>query len=472
MRAPALEELEYAALLHDIGRTAIQRDILMKRGRLTEQEMQLLQAHPRIGAEIIGEQRLFPRSAEIVHAHHEQPDGKGYPRGLAGEAVPMGSRIIMAVAAFDAMTSDRPYRRGLSPDAALEELLAHSGTQFDPAVVEALVRLYASGALFDEFDAAHLDHYRDGHEHSRAVESHLKVHGGHAGVPDKAGLPGAAEGRSPLPFPVIELPAEEPVARTSETTVTLKAKGPWRLVVAGHSDVGCSRSNNEDSFGVYEFEDASRGCLLVLADGMGGAAAGEVASSLAIETVAETFGRWNKRGPVKDALSHAIGSANRAVHERAAGDSQLGGMGTTCTALAIIGLELTLGHVGDSRAYLVRRGVIEQLTQDHTLAAELERLAGTRSAAVAAASSHVLTRCIGAQPEVEVDLSPRPIPLEDGALLVLCSDGLSNVVEPSEIQEIVSEEPPAEACASLVELARGRGGPDNITVIVGSLERG
>src|SRR5262249_29601147 len=127
LRDGALEELEFAALLHDIGRTAIQRDVLVKRGKLTEQEMMLLRAHPRIGSDLLGGLRFFPGASDIVHAHHEQPDGKGYPRGLAGDAVPLGSRIIMAVAAFDAMTSDRPYRRGLSPDEALEELLSHSG---------------------------------------------------------------------------------------------------------------------------------------------------------------------------------------------------------------------------------------------------------------------------------------------------------------------------------------------------------
>ena len=173
MRAAALEELEFAALLHDIGRTAIQRDILVKRGKLTEQEMLLLQVHPRIGSELLAGMRFFPGAAEIVLAHHEQPDGKGYPRGLQGEAVPMGSRIIMVMAAFDAMTSDRPYRRGLAPDEALEELLAHSGTQFYPDVVEGLIHLYASGTLFTEFDETHLDRYRDGHEHSRAIETQI-----------------------------------------------------------------------------------------------------------------------------------------------------------------------------------------------------------------------------------------------------------------------------------------------------------
>jgi protein phosphatase len=146
-------------------------------------------------------------------------------------------------------------------------------------------------------------------------------------------------------------------------------------------------------------------------------------------------------------------------------------MGTTCTVAAIVGLELTLGHVGDSRAYLVYKGTIEQLTQDHTLAGELARVAGSRGVAVPERSSHVLTRCIGAQPDVQVDVSPKPIHLEDGARLVLCSDGLSNVVEPEEIFELVTADTPSGACDALVELARARGGPDNITVIVAGLKR-
>jgi HD-GYP domain-containing protein (c-di-GMP phosphodiesterase class II)/serine/threonine protein phosphatase PrpC len=471
LRAAALEELEFAALLHDIGRTAIQRDVLVKRGRLTDQEMLLLQVHPKIGADLLAGLRFFPCAAEIVHAHHEQPDGKGYPRGLAGEAVPLGSRIIMAVAAFDAMTSDRPYRRGLSPDEALEELLAHSGTQFFPDVVEALIHLYASGTLFAEFDDTHLDRYRDGHEHSRAVEAHLKHQGNSAGVPEKAGARGAASKKRTVAIPVIELLSAEPAARKLEQTIPLKARGTWNLMVAGQSDLGCERKNNEDSFGVFKFEDASRGCLLVLADGMGGALAGEVASRLAVDTVGEAYEQWKKKGQPRDALAHAIQSANRSVNAQASSDSQFDGMGTTCTVAAIVGLELTLGHVGDSRAYLIRKGAIEQLTQDHTLAGELARVAGSRGVAVPERSSHVLTRCIGAQPDVQVDVSPKPIHLEDGARLVLCSDGLSNVVEPEEILELVTADTSSGACDALIELARARGGPDNITVIVAGLKR-
>jgi protein phosphatase len=249
--------------------------------------------------------------------------------------------------------------------------------------------------------------------------------------------------------------------------VPLKAKGDWSFEVAGMSDVGCQRRNNEDSFGVFQFDEQWRGCLLVLADGMGGAAAGEVASHLTVETVSDAYAQWKKKNSPREALSNAIAAANRAVYEQASSETQYEGMGTTCTVAAVTGLDLTLGHVGDSRAYLVRRGAIEQLTKDHTFAAELARVANGRPTAVPEASSHVLTRCVGAQADVQIDLSDRPWHLEDGAVVVLCSDGLSNLVEPEEIQDSVSRMAPAEACEDLVELARSRGGSDNITVIVG-----
>ncbi len=484
MRDSALEELEFAALLHDIGRTAIQRDVLMKRGKLNEQEVLLLHAHPRIGAELMAGQRFFPGAADIVLAHHEQPDGAGYPKGLRGDAVPLGSRIIMVVAAFDAMTSDRPYRRGLAPEEAFEEMLAHAGTQFFPDVVEAVIHLYAAGTLFAEFDEAHLERYRDGAEHSRAVETWLKGQGVMTGVPEKAGVGGAPGKRRLAAVPVLELPGSEApappapivlagaVVQKMEETFGLKAKGTWSLVAAGQSDIGCARKNNEDSFGVYRFADTARGCMLVLADGMGGAAAGEVASRIAVDKVRGTYEHGKKRGQPRDALANAFQAANRAVYEKASGDEALSGMGTTCTAAAIVGLELTLGHVGDSRAYLVRKRTIEQLTQDHTLAEEMARVAGARGSALPAVSSHVLTRCIGVHPDVQVDLTTKPIQLEDGMTIVLCSDGLSNVVEEEDIVETIAAHEPAQACDALIELARARGGPDNITVVIASVRKG
>jgi putative nucleotidyltransferase with HDIG domain len=154
-----VEEIEYGALLHDVGKIAIQHDILLKPGRLTESERELMKTHPTVGHDILKGLKFLEGAAEIVYCHHEQPNGQGYPRALKADRIPMGSRIIMVVDAFDAMTSDRPYRRGLAPEIAYEELHRHTGTQFFPDVVDALVELHQTGALFDEIDVGELEMY-------------------------------------------------------------------------------------------------------------------------------------------------------------------------------------------------------------------------------------------------------------------------------------------------------------------------
>ncbi|MGH7726988.1 MAG: HD domain-containing phosphohydrolase [Candidatus Eiseniibacteriota bacterium] len=464
-----VEELEFAALLHDIGRTAIQRDILIKPGRLSEREQRELRTHPRIGAEILGSLPVFPGAGEIVHAHHEQPDGKGYPRGLPASEIPLGSRIIMVVAAFDALTSDRPYRRGLPPRAAFDELNAHSGTQFFPEVVEALSRLYADGTLFDEFELEHLDSYADGRGHSRALEEHLARVKSNRRVPRKRPSAPSDDGILYLDLPGTEAPAVEGV---EETILPLAGRGGLRLVIAGTSDVGCQRKNNEDSYGITVAKERGRGCLLVLADGMGGGAAGEVASGLAVATVGQVY--EEKNGPrnakaARAALERAVLAANGAIHERSLADESLAGMGTTLTAASIVGRELVIGHIGDSRAYLIAGTAIHPLTRDHTVAAELAAMGGSH--AVSQSASHVLTRALGVGSEVEVDMSARPIRLEPGQTLLLCSDGLSNLVEDEELRTIAGDGRPGDACEFLVELTRARGAPDNVTVVIARLEQ-
>jgi putative nucleotidyltransferase with HDIG domain len=137
-----VEEIEYAALVHDLGKIGPQHQhILQKPGTLSYEEQRTLRAHPAAGAEIVVKVRALRRASEIVRSHHERPDGQGYPHGLRSADVPLGARILNVSDAFDAMTSDRPYRRALSVDAALRELKRGAGTQFDAAVVECLVRL-------------------------------------------------------------------------------------------------------------------------------------------------------------------------------------------------------------------------------------------------------------------------------------------------------------------------------------------
>jgi putative nucleotidyltransferase with HDIG domain len=141
-----VEEVEYAALVHDLGKIGPQHQhILQKPGSLSQEEQRTLRGHPGAGADIVARVRALRRAAEIVRTHHERPDGQGYPLGLRSERVPVGARILNVSDAFDAMTSDRPYRRALSLEAALTELRRGAGTQFDAAVVDCLMRLQQQG---------------------------------------------------------------------------------------------------------------------------------------------------------------------------------------------------------------------------------------------------------------------------------------------------------------------------------------
>lgn len=141
-----VEEIEYAALVHDLGKIGPQHQyILQKPGSLTHEEQRTLRSHPAAGAEIVAKVRTLRRVAEIVRAHHERPDGLGYPFGLRSEDVPVGSRILNVADAFDAMTSDRPYRRALPVSVALLELERGAGTQFDADAAGCLLRLHAAG---------------------------------------------------------------------------------------------------------------------------------------------------------------------------------------------------------------------------------------------------------------------------------------------------------------------------------------
>lgn len=141
-----VEEIEYAALVHDLGKIGPQHQyILQKPGTLSHEEQRTLQLHPAEGARIVEKVRSLKRAAAIVRTHHERPDGHGYPLGLRGDDVPVGARILNVCDAFDAMTSDRPYRRALPVDVALRELEKGAGTQFDAEVVGCMLRMHAAG---------------------------------------------------------------------------------------------------------------------------------------------------------------------------------------------------------------------------------------------------------------------------------------------------------------------------------------
>jgi hypothetical protein len=141
---PALaadEQLSFGFLLHDVGKIGVPDSILRKPGPLDATERQIMDTHPEIGHRIVGQAGFSPLVSEIVLTHHERWDGQGYPRGLRGEAIPLATRLFAVADSLDAMTSDRPYRRGIALEAAIEELVRHSGTQFDPRAVQALLGL-------------------------------------------------------------------------------------------------------------------------------------------------------------------------------------------------------------------------------------------------------------------------------------------------------------------------------------------
>jgi serine/threonine protein phosphatase PrpC len=234
-----------------------------------------------------------------------------------------------------------------------------------------------------------------------------------------------------------------------------------RLVFAAATDVGRMRTNNEDSY-------LSAKPVAAVADGMGGHSAGEVASAIAIEELAALGerGPWENETAATDDLKAAILRANRRIREMAASDRKLNGMGTTLVALLEDGDMVHVANVGDSRGYLLRQGELSQVTVDHSLVQELVddgRL--SPEDAERHPQRSVITRALGIDPEVEFDLFTYK--LQVGDRLLLCSDGLSDVVEPAQIRRVLLRFPDAQKAArQLITVANEQGGPDNITVIV------
>jgi len=241
-----------------------------------------------------------------------------------------------------------------------------------------------------------------------------------------------------------------------------------RLDVAQLTDVGRKREHNEDNMAFVIPKDsqvmASKGALFIVADGMGGHAAGEVASEIAVDTVSNMYYQEDSND-VAVSLLRAIRRANASIHQRAAENLLRTGMGTTCVAAVLRGNMAYIANVGDSRAYLLRGNQVKQISHDHSWVAEQVR-AGllTEEQARTHAQRNVITRCLGTQAEVDVDVFHEE--LHEGDSLVLCTDGLSGLVSDEELQRIVDQFVPQESVYHLVERANENGGPDNITAIV------
>jgi serine/threonine protein phosphatase PrpC len=259
-----------------------------------------------------------------------------------------------------------------------------------------------------------------------------------------------------------------------------------KVEVFGRTDVGKTRDHNEDSFlvadltrriaslqpEVRDHEVGARGSLFVVADGMGGAAAGEIASDLAVDSIyAHMIGEWGNDQEVSEQrfafrLKEAVEFANARIHEYAKSHPEHRGMGTTTTAAGAFEGALYLTQIGDSRAYLIRAGRIAQITKDQSL---MQRLvdAGELTEEEAAVSErrNIILQALGPDPHVKVDLTRQEV--RRGDVLVMCSDGLSGLVQKDDMLRIVTQQPDlVSVCKELIELANTRGGPDNITCIV------
>ena len=242
------------------------------------------------------------------------------------------------------------------------------------------------------------------------------------------------------------------------------------LSVASLTDVGMVRENNEDSFGVFPEQAEGQGHLLVVADGMGGAAAGEVASDLSIKSLEEMVGAAPAGELAAKTLERALVTANHRVLQESFDDEAKKGMGSTCTALLIRGKTLSLGHIGDSRAYRLDGETLRQITTDHTLGTELERAQAGSGGSVPPEAHHILTRCIGVDARMQADLLDEDLP-GVGDTLLACTDGLTGVVSDDTVARILLEGDPSQAAEALVKEAKDGGAPDNVTVIVARVER-
>jgi len=250
---------------------------------------------------------------------------------------------------------------------------------------------------------------------------------------------------------------------------------PWNpgIAFSSLSDVGMRRANNQDSMACVPASTEERfvthGHLFVVADGMGAHAAGELASAMATEKIAMHYFRTASESS-SDALQHSVIEANNEIHQRGQSNPEFHNMGTTASSLILIPEGAVVAHVGDSRVYRLRQKVFEQLTFDHSLVWEMEASAQLRGGVVGEGiPRNVITRSLGPHESVEVDIEG-PFPIEQGDRFLICSDGLTGLVDDTEIGVLVDCLPEDLATRVLVDLANLRGGPDNITLIIVRVE--
>jgi serine/threonine protein phosphatase PrpC len=245
------------------------------------------------------------------------------------------------------------------------------------------------------------------------------------------------------------------------------------------SDVGMQRAGNEDSFLVVDLtartagldskttthKIGERGSLLVVSDGMGGAAAGEIASEMAVTTLQQLLESDSTEGDVAERLRHATEAANERIWYHAQSNPEMTGMGATVTAALVLGDSAHIAQVGDSRAYLIRGPQIKQITKDQSLAQMLIEFGAIKPDQVNSVPQNVIMQALGTQPEVKVAMTTVRLSADD--CLLICSDGLSNKVSQDELRTCLETcEDLDQACRKMIQTANERGGEDNITVVV------
>lgn len=252
--------------------------------------------------------------------------------------------------------------------------------------------------------------------------------------------------------------------------MTLQASTKIRdLDYAAMSDLGLRRANNQDSYSILPADQEEmwrrRGHLFLVADGMGAHAAGELASKLAADNVPHAYHKLVDLTP-PEALRKAIEEVNHEVYTRGQANPDFQGMGTTCSALLLLPEGAVVAHIGDSRVYRLRADNLEQLSFDHSLVWEMIAAGEiSKDAVPAGIPTNVITRSLGPNPEIKVDLEG-PFPVEEGDTYLLCSDGLTGMVNNEELGSILGCLSPKDAAKTLVDLANLRGGSDNITLII------
>jgi PPM family protein phosphatase len=255
----------------------------------------------------------------------------------------------------------------------------------------------------------------------------------------------------------------------------VQAPDGLQVIGAMRTDPGLVRGLNEDAVvwvTPHEADIAHRhGSLALVADGMGGHAAGEVASALAAEVVRRVY--YDSDGPVPQVLARAFAEAHRAIVAYAEQHPECKGMGTTCTVLAFRDRHAWLAHIGDSRAYLLRERELIQISEDQTLVAKLVSDGTlTQQEADHSPMHNVILQALGAQQKIAPMIGVRGLPLQSGDVLILCSDGVSNMVSDDKIADIASRLPPQEACDALIEEALAAGGDDNASLGIFSVTEG